>query len=412
VLLALAGCSSGPERAPAIGEGYVGALELPVRKELTARAEVVETAKYGQRVEILGKRRRFMKVRTEKGAEGWVDARQLFNQQDIENLKALAERAAQSPSQGEATVFDVLNVHSAPNRQAPSFFQIQPEERVDVIVHQRAPRVPFVPPELITAELSRQRPVQKKKKKETGVPPPPPPRQARPPDNWLGLSGHPELEGLDPDEALEKLRPARAEAAQAATVFDDWTLVRAKDGRSGWALARMLFLAVPDEVAQYAERARIVAYFATGKKKDAAGAEHADWLWATMAKREEGVHFDSLRLFTYNLRRKRYETAFIDRKASGWLPIELQRNEAGAVTGFTVVVRENDGRALRRTYTITGDRVRLAGRTEAEAPQDWYVVSEKGGRGQQTLPASPGNKGLVEKAGQLLEQIKKRVGAK
>ncbi len=75
-----------------------------------------------------------------------MDSTQLFDREDIENLKALSERAANAPSQGEATVFDTLNVHSAPNRQAPSFFQIQPDVKVDVIVHQRRRAPPLFRP--------------------------------------------------------------------------------------------------------------------------------------------------------------------------------------------------------------------------------------------------------------------------
>lgn len=407
-LVLLAGCSSEPEKAPVIGEGYVGALTLPVREELTARAKTVATAKYGERLDIIGKRRRFLRVRTESGKEGWVDSTQLFDRDDIENLRALAERAAKAPSQGEATVFDVLNVHSAPNRQAPSFFQIQPEEKADVIIHQRAPRTAFVPPELVSRPIEAPKIV--RKKKEPSVPPPPRGPAPRPPRDWLELSGHPELSGLEPDEAVAKLRETRV-PAPGAPQFEDWTLVRSREGRAGWVLTRMLFMAIPDEVAQYAERARISAYFPVGTIKTKDGATFHEWFWATLARPGQGVHFDCIRLFTYNTRRNRYETAFIDRKAEGWLPITIHRDSGGRVAGLSFVGRESSGAVVQRDYSLTGGRLRLSGKHPARQPEDWYMISEKGGRGKQNLPATA-EPSLAERATKLIETLRRKVAPK
>jgi hypothetical protein len=80
-----------------------------------------------------------------------VDGRQLLSTKDMSDLRALAERAAKAPSQGRASVFEALNVHSIPNRQSPSFFQIAANAQVDVITHQRAERVPYEPGEFIPA---------------------------------------------------------------------------------------------------------------------------------------------------------------------------------------------------------------------------------------------------------------------
>ena len=43
--------------------------------------------------------------------------------------------------------------------------------------------------------------------------------------------------------------------------MEDWNLVRTKDGKAGWVLSRMLVMAIPDEVAQYSEGARITSLF-------------------------------------------------------------------------------------------------------------------------------------------------------
>ena len=51
--------------------------------------------------------------------------------------------------------------------------------------------------------------------------------------------------------------------------MDDWNLVRTLDGKVGWVLTRPLSMAIPDEVAQYAEGHRI-----TGRVEAQALAHH------------------------------------------------------------------------------------------------------------------------------------------
>ncbi len=83
LLALLPACSTSPERDPALGEGFVGPYELKVREALVARAKLADTVKHGERVEILGKRRSFYRIRTERGREGWVDARQLLSAEEL-----------------------------------------------------------------------------------------------------------------------------------------------------------------------------------------------------------------------------------------------------------------------------------------------------------------------------------------
>ena len=100
----------------------------------------VATLQHGERLEVLETRRRFVRVRTSKGLEGWTDANYLLSQQQVSDLDKLAEFAAKLPSQGKGTTFDSLNVHTAPSRQAPSFTQIPEGGAADVLVHRVSPR--------------------------------------------------------------------------------------------------------------------------------------------------------------------------------------------------------------------------------------------------------------------------------
>ncbi len=394
-ILFQAGCSSGPEQEPALAEAYVGPSTLQVREELTAHSELAATVKHGERLDLIGRRRRFYKVRTAGGAEGWVDGRQLLTKEDMEELKTLAAKVAQAPSQGRATVYEPLNVHNVPNRQSPSFFQIKPDSWCDVIANQRTPRIPFVPADFIQADPVGQILKKAKKKKEPPkVPPPPPGKAPGVPGNWLDLSGNPL--GLIP----EKQEADDSKEAKAGPPMDEWTLVRAKDGRAGWVLSRMLQMSIPDEVAQYAERARIVAYFAMGSVRDK-DVEQKIWLWATLARGGFDHQFDSLRIFTWSTRRHRYETSFIERNMQGWLPIQLSGQE-----GFRVVVREKDGQLSERTYTLSGFRARVTARKPAQLPAPWYVPRDA------AKPAPQGpqpEQSWKEKARSLVDKVKSKL---
>ncbi len=392
-----AGCSREPEPAPVLGHAYVGPATLQIRKELAARAPLVATVNHGEKLELIGRRRRFYEVRTSKGAEGWVDGRQLLSPESMAQIGALAEQVAKAPGQGRATVFDALNVHTEPNRQAPSSFQITVGKYVDVIAYQRAPRIPFQAPDLIpAAPPPAKRPA--RKKKEPAVPPPPPGKAPAVPADWLALSGNPSGD--------IKPRTAPGPAVQQAPM-EDWALVRDENGRAGWALARALFMAVPDEIAQYAERARISAYFSIGVIENRGEPKNV-WLWATLTPGSADRDFDSLRIFAFNPRRRRYETTFIERNIRGWLPILFLRS-GGAAQAFRVVVEEKNGIITEREYAISGFRARIAGRRPADRPQPYWTL-DSGGHGKPNPSAGPrGTGGWTGKAQEILDGFKDRL---
>ena len=360
ILLSLAGCSTAPDRDPVLGEAYVGPSSLQIREELSANADLVATVKHGEKVDLIGRRRRFYKVRVAAGGEGWVDGRQLLSPTDMDYLKRLAERAREAPTQGRASVYEALNVHTTPNRQSPSFFQITHDGQVDLVTHELAPRVPYDPPEFIQASPVTQV-IRKAKKQRTPpkIEPPPSPKPPPVPPNWLELSNHPQ--GLLP----EKREPLDPPSPPNTIPLDPWTLVRTKDGRAGWVLTRMLLMAIPDEIAQYAERAHISAYFNLGQTVDKGETKPA-WLWATLAKTGTPYEFDSMRIFVWSGRRHRYETSYIERNLKGWLPIQIKKDG-----GFSVIVEEKDEQLVERTYSLSNFRAKVVSRQPAHLPAPW-----------------------------------------
>ena len=378
LLVALAGCNPGKKGPPAIGEAYVGPATLNLRQELAPKSPVVAAVKHGEKLEVIQTRRRFVRVRTSNGAMGWTDSRQLMSTGQMQELRKLTEYASQLPSQGAATVFDALNMHTEPTRWSPSFAQIPENGTVQVVAHRIAPKVSsppantvVAPKPVVAAPPARKRP---KKSDSKPIPPPPMPKPPEPPPDWLELSRRSKP---NPGAEEEFAKESAAEAAKQAppekeddkpVPMEDWSLVRLADGRTGWVLSRMLTLAIPDEVAQYAEGHRITSYFALGKVKDGEHTKYC-WLWTTMAHPAELYEFDSFRVFVWSTRRHRYETAHITRNVKGFYPVVTTpgKTEKGEGATFTLLVEDDDDRIVRRTYMFNGYRVNVVS-SEVYAP--------------------------------------------
>jgi len=341
--------------------------------------------KHGDRLEILQRKRRFFRVRTQSGAEGWTDERQLLAKDDMQALKGLGSQAAKMPVQGQATTFGELNVHTLPSRASPSFLEVKENEKVDVLTHVAArrtelPRKPLLPP-------TKKDPTAGKKASRPPKYPPlvPLPKPPGPPANWLELS----RTNVPPEDAQRE----EEGKDEKPVPLDNWSLVRTKSGEAGWVLTRRLVMAIPDDVAQYAEGRRIVSYFPLGEVEDG-DKKKSEWLWTTVA---EGVHpydFDGFRVFIWSLRRHRYETAYIARNIHGYAPVLLKKVElsmgngktatTGKYPGFSICMENKEGQRVRRDYAFLMNVVRFAGESacEAVAPVETKVA-------QAPLPMAP-----------------------
>ncbi len=291
--------------------------------------------RHGERLEIVAQRRRWYRVRTAKGQEGWTEDRELLDTGQMNRLKDLAKETAGLPSQGSATTFDSLNVHTEPNRLSASFLQVKEGEKFDVIAHRVLTREPLPRRELIPPKPKLKAP---KKGKQSSIPPPPPPEPPPVPANWVELS---------------KQRARIPEDDLPPAAKDDWTLIRTHDGESGWVLTGRVYMSIPDEVAQYAEGHRITSYFSLGKIQD--GDQKKDiWLWTTAVGLGEDHDFDGYRVFTWSLKRHRYETAFIQRRERGFFPVIAKAGE------FSVCLEADDGTSrVRKQFRMDGNAIRL-----------------------------------------------------
>jgi len=294
-------CGRGHKRVLEVD--YVSAPQVVLRDQLAQVYNKVATAKNGDRVQVLDRERRFARVRTDSGVEGWVEQRYLVNQQVFDGFQKLAQQEKDSPVEAMAATRNDTNLHVEPGRDTEHLYQLTQGTKVSLFKRETAER------------------------------------------NLPGTA--------KPTAQTNDTKP-----------MEDWWLVRDGQGHVGWVLGRMLDLDLPLEVAQYAEGQRIVAYFTLNQVKDA-GKTVAQYL-VLMTEPKDGLPFDynQARVFTWNVRRHRYETAYRERKLNGVLPVTVGHENfgrEGELPTFTLRVRDDSGRVIEREYKMNTPIVRRVG---------------------------------------------------
>jgi hypothetical protein len=178
-------------------------------------------------------------------------------------------------------------------------------------------------------------------------------------------------------------------------------------------------MAIPDDVAQYAEGRRIVSYFPLGVVEDG-DQKKTEWLWTTISGGGQPYDFDSFRVFVWSLRRRRYETAYIERNIKGYSPVELKdvnfsvggkgkgQTAANKYPGFSLCVEKNDGRRYRRSFAFLEGVIRFAGEQACEIPPPLPVAVATQVTAQQTAPAPAPKAGFVERLKNNWTSLKKK----
>jgi len=327
--------------------------------------------KHGDRVSILDVRRRFVKVRTAKGVEGWIDSTQLLSSEQMDQIRRERQKALELPSEGSATVFEALNVHLEPARQSPALVRIPDAGSVTVLGHRVQPKLsgPAPTPTLVfdtPQPMTRRQRRDRQAKSIYHLPPNPPAPKA--PGHWPELSAD-RIDGststADVKIGREKEAPrSKPEGIKKPVILEDWSLVRTKDDQIGWVLTRNLIMSIPDEVAQYAEGKRITSYFDLGAVHDEVKGTKHNWLWTTSSATVP-YDFDAWRVFLWNRRRHRYETSYRQHDVEGYFPVHVDPPGSNAFERtFQLITKDEDGKLWRRTYLFDGVRVRLTGREE------------------------------------------------
>jgi SH3-like domain-containing protein len=303
VVLLSSACNRGRSRVLEID--YVDAPQVFLRDHVAAVYNKTGTVKNGDRVEVLERERRFVRVHTDKGEEGWLEQRYLVSQLVYDGFQKLAAQEKDDPVQALGTTRDETNLHLQPGRETEHLYLLEQGAKVSLL-------------------------------KRTTV------------------------EKTLPGGLLKPATQNQKTSQTVAPVMEDWWLIRDPQSRVGWVLARMVDLDVPLEIAQYAEGQRIVAFFVLNQVTDRD--KQVPQYLVALTEPKDGMPFDynQARVFTWNLRRHRYETAYRER-LNGALPITVSQenfDKEGTLPVFVLRVKDDSGNVSERKYKLNTPIVR------------------------------------------------------
>ena len=118
---------------------------------------------------------------------------------------------------------------------------------------------------------------------------------------------------------------------------------------------------VPLEIAQYAEGQRTVAFFMLNQVAD--GDKKVPQYLVVLTDPRDGLPFDydQVRVFTWNVKHHRYETAYRERGLNGVLPVTVSQesfDKEGLLPVFVLRVTNDDGKVSERKYKMNTPIVR------------------------------------------------------
>jgi 1,2-phenylacetyl-CoA epoxidase PaaB subunit len=350
---------------------YVSAPETSLRDRVATMYNKVGTVHSGDRVDVLEKAKRFVRVRTDSGVEGWVEQRSLVTQDVFDGFQKLAQDATDAAVQGHGTTRADLNMHLTPSRDGEHLYQLKEGEKVEILrratTNKNAPKPPPPKPAATNA-----------KAQETGKPQP---ATSSPTPTTTTTATTPATSPATSSPAKTAVSGGKSadntkEAEPPKPVMEDWYLVRSSSGKVGWVLLRMIDLDVPLDVAQYAEGQRIVGYFVLNTVQENIDGEEKQepqyLVLLNMPKDGLAWDYNQIRVFTRNRNKHRYETAYRERDMEGYLPVKTGHavfEKEGDLPTFTIRKMNADGQIVESTYKMNGPIVRRVLSPEEVAEQ-------------------------------------------
>jgi len=286
---------------------YVVARQMYLKDRVAAVSNRVGQVSNGQALEVLEHGRRFLKVKTEKNEIGWLEERAVIDADEYKVFQDLTEQHKKDYVVATGTLRDDAYLHVSPGRNTDRFYLLPEADKLQLLVRASVPKV------------------------APGTPAAPAKRLSAP------STVAPMKSSAQQDAKVAKEKPAKDEdeskvveqqPAQPEVPMEEWGLIRDAQGRVGWLSAGRVDVDVPDEVGQYAEGQRIVGAYVlmkvTDPEVDAPNHQVPEYVTA-MSPPKWGMpfDFDQIRVFTWSVKRHRYETAFRVRPIQGFLPVRV-----------------------------------------------------------------------------------------
>lgn len=293
----LSGCSHLRPK-PAKQYVYVTAKQTYLRDRVAAVSNRTATVTNGEKLQVLEQGRRFLEVVTEKGERGWIDDKAVATPAVYEAFQDLKRKEMDDPAVASAVVRDEVYLHIRPGRETERFYLLNEGEKLKMLRRATVPKP--LPP--------GQRPVKPKPAAVGG-------EQAVLVSGKAGSKG--DGAGSEP-------------AAPVGPAMEDWWLVRDSKGDTGWIYSRMIDVDAPDALTRYSEGQRIVGAYVLATVNDPEAPQddkNVPEYVTVQSPYKAGLpyDFDQVRVFTWNVKKHRYETGFREKNIEGYLPVTIGR---------------------------------------------------------------------------------------
>lgn len=281
-LLPVLGCGRFVPHAPVESVYVVAENASLIDRVAPVNNRVAEVAN-GQRLQVLEHGRRFLKVKTDHGEVGWIEEHEVIDQKTCDDFAQLAKEHAQDPVVATGTLREEYWLHEAPGRQTDRFYLLPADAKLQLLERASVPKPKSAQPV----------PVPLQQAADHGKPASPPPPQ-----------------------------------------LEDYWLVRDGSGHVGWVRSRALDEDVPDAIAGLGEGQKIVGAYVLRTVDDpdanVPGNQVPEYV-VVLAPWKDGLpfDFDQVRVFTWNVRKHRYETAYRQRNLVGYLPVTVSQQTFG-----------------------------------------------------------------------------------
>lgn len=289
-LLLLQGCSRFAPH-PHREYVYVWARGTFLRDRVAAVSNRVAEVTNGQRLEVVEHGRRFLKVKTDKGDVGWIEDHAVIDQTTYDKFGQMERDNASDPVVATGVLREDYWLRDAPGRTSDRFYLLPENTKLQLLERASVPRPEA--PEPIPIPLKKAARPEKKRKSD-----------------------------------LEDL---------ANPTLEDYWLVRDSSGQVGWVRGRTLDEDVPDAIAGLAEGQKVVGAYVLRTVEDpganVAGNRVSEYV-TVLSPWKDGLpfDFDQVRVFTWNVKKHRYETAYRERNIAGYLPVTVSQQTFGNQT--------------------------------------------------------------------------------
>ncbi len=350
---------------------YLTAKQAYLRDRVAAVSNRTGEVQNGEKLTVLDHARRMIKVRSPRGEVGWLEEAKTADQALANKFEDLKAQHAKDQTIATASTRDEVYLHIAPGRETDKFYRLAEGDKLNLLVRASVPK-PSVP----------------------GAP------AATPATASKGAKS----KGPGADDAGD------TPAGPPEPVMEDWWLVRDGKGETGWIYARMMDVDEPDALARYAEGQRIVGAYILAHVEDPESNIVSNGQTVTsipeyvtvLSPFKAGLPYDfnQVRVFSWNVKKHRYETAFRQHNIAGYLPVVVSTKtnpyEKGAIgttplPAFTYKVLAGDaaipaadpatglvkpGKTIEKTYRLEGSNCYRIWPADQPAPAEAHPDPE------------------------------------